>query len=333
MSFFKWSKTAANNATADGTINFAEGQSPSSLNDSCRAEMAAAAKWRDDIEGGIVTTGTSTAFVVASNQAFDTLANMSGHMVAFVPHATNTGTCTLNVDSLGAKALRSAPSVELVAGDLVAGTPYVATYFNATTEWIIHGAGAMPTYVPLGAMMDFTGSAAPNSRFVLPYGQAISRTTYAAYFALVSTTYGTGDGSTTFNVPDLRGRVVACLDNLGTGAAGRLTGATQGAALGGETVTIARAGLPNVTLSVTGTVTPTANGGSSLLAIPGGASAFDLLNGSGIPIAVYRTSAFANADTVNLASGATSSINGNTSQTATSIVQPTIALTKILRVL
>ena len=47
MTFFKWSRTAAANATADSTINWAEGQSPSSVNDSARALMAAAAKYRD----------------------------------------------------------------------------------------------------------------------------------------------------------------------------------------------------------------------------------------------------------------------------------------------
>jgi len=48
MSFWKWSRTAASNATADGSINWAEGQAPSTVNDSARAMMAAASKpeWR-----------------------------------------------------------------------------------------------------------------------------------------------------------------------------------------------------------------------------------------------------------------------------------------------
>ena len=61
MSFFKWSKTANNNANADGTINWAEGQAPSTVNDSARAMMAAAAKYRDDI-AGVTTGGTATAY-------------------------------------------------------------------------------------------------------------------------------------------------------------------------------------------------------------------------------------------------------------------------------
>lgn len=137
MTFFKWSKTAATNATADATINWAEGQAPSSVNDSARAMMAAAAKYRDDISGTITTGGTSTAYTVTSNQVFNSLANMSGKTVSFIPHVTNGSTVTLNVDGLGAKPLRSAPSTELVAGTLLAGVPYTAVYNNSTVEWIL----------------------------------------------------------------------------------------------------------------------------------------------------------------------------------------------------
>src|SRR5690242_20453498 len=113
MTLFKWSQTAASNATADSTVNYAEGQAPSSLNDSARAAMAAVAKYRDDMAGSITTGGSSTAYTVTSNQVFDTLAHLHNQVIAFVPHATNGATVTLNVDSLGAKPLRSATGVEL----------------------------------------------------------------------------------------------------------------------------------------------------------------------------------------------------------------------------
>ena len=195
MSFFKWSKTANNNANADGTINWAEGQAPSTVNDSARAMMAAAAKYRDDI-AGVTTGGTATAYTVASNQAFDSLANMDGKIIALVPHVTSgAGPVTLNVDGLGARALRSSPGVELAAGTLISGTPYVARYVNSAAEWILCSFfGANPYNVPLGAGMPYFLPAAPNSSFAFPSGQPISRTTYAALFALMGTTYGAGDG-------------------------------------------------------------------------------------------------------------------------------------------
>ena len=59
---------------------------------------------------------------------------------------------------------------------------------------------------PAGIISQFAGETAPNG-YLLCQGQAISRTTYANLFNVISTKYGVGDGSTTFNLPDLRGRV------------------------------------------------------------------------------------------------------------------------------
>ena len=58
---------------------------------------------------------------------------------------------------------------------------------------------------PVGMIVSFAGSTAPTG-WLLCQGQAVSRTTYAKLFAVIGTTYGSGDGSTTFNVPDMRGR-------------------------------------------------------------------------------------------------------------------------------
>jgi len=76
--------------------------------------------------------------------------------------------------------------------------------------------------VPVGTLLDYAGNTAP-SGYLLCYGQAISRTTYADLFAILSTTWGIGDGSTTFNVPDFRGRVAAGKDDMGGTTAGRIS--------------------------------------------------------------------------------------------------------------
>ena len=60
--------------------------------------------------------------------------------------------------------------------------------------------------MPTGSIIPFAGKTAPEG-WLFCQGQAVSRTTYAQLFAVIGTTYGSGDGSTTFNVPDLRGRV------------------------------------------------------------------------------------------------------------------------------
>jgi microcystin-dependent protein len=61
---------------------------------------------------------------------------------------------------------------------------------------------------PTGALMPFAGISAP-SGFLLCDGSAVSRDTYSELFSVIGTSYGIGDGSTTFNVPDLKGKVIA----------------------------------------------------------------------------------------------------------------------------
>ena len=219
MTLYKWSQTAIVDATVDSTINWAEGQSPSSI------MMAATAKWRDDITGIATTGGSGIAFTISSNQVITS--NTNGFTVQFTPGITNTGAVTLSVDGNTAKPLRFLTGVDLPPGVLVSGSLYQATYRLGSDEWLLHSFDAGRFIIPIGGMIEYCSTTAPNSAFVLPYGQAISRTTYTAYFAMVGTSFGAGDGSTTFNIPDLRGRVTACPDNMGGTLAGRLDTATM----------------------------------------------------------------------------------------------------------
>lgn len=82
--------------------------------------------------------------------------------------------------------------------------------------------------IPAGVMHQYAGATAP-SGYLLCDGSAVSRTTYAALFAVLSTTYGAGNGSTTFNLPDLRGRVPMGA-GTGTGLNASGTGAPSGTA-------------------------------------------------------------------------------------------------------
>ena len=74
--------------------------------------------------------------------------------------------------------------------------------------------GSVQGAAPIGSVIDFAGSSAP-SQWYFCNGQAISRTTYSALFAVIGTTYGVGDGATTFNLPDLRCTVTAGVDAMG----------------------------------------------------------------------------------------------------------------------
>ncbi len=68
--------------------------------------------------------------------------------------------------------------------------------------------------VPIGAIVSFAGTSSP-AGWMLCYGQAVSRSTYSSLFAAIGTSFGAGDGSTTFNLPDCRGRVEAGKDDMG----------------------------------------------------------------------------------------------------------------------
>jgi microcystin-dependent protein len=335
--FYNWSKTAASNATSDSTVNWAEGQSPSSVNDSARAMMASVASFRDDIAGAIVTGGTSTAYTVTSNQVFDSLAHLDGKMIAFTPHTTNGATVTLNVDGLGAKPLRSAPSVELPAGTIVQGTPYLALYNASDAAFYLHGFFNNPYTIPIGASIDFWGSTAPNSSFVLPYGQAISRTTYSALFALLSTTYGVGDGSTTFNVPDLRGRVIAGKDDMGGVAAGVLTASGVGFGQQGQSPTTlgAKGGTESKTLT-TPNLPPYTPAGSIVSTLVDGGAVFDGFTTPGTNVGVCGTATGGTqasaVSELTVSSVFTGTAQGGTS-TAVAITQPTIIANKLLRII
>ncbi len=114
---------------------------------------------------------------------------------------------------------------------------------------------AVSVLMPTASLMPYAGSSAPTGYFLCD-GSAKSRTTYSALFGIIGTNYGVGDGSTTFNIPDLRGRVIAGQDDMGGVSANRLTGLSggiNGDVLGGvgglqsHLLTAAQSGLPEHT--------------------------------------------------------------------------------------
>lgn len=104
--------------------------------------------------------------------------------------------------------------------------------------------------VPAGTILQYAGAEPPNG-WLLCDGSAVNRASYAGLFAVLGSLYGEGDGATTFNVPDFRGRVAVGRDNMGIGSANRITSA-QADVLGGyggaELVT------PTGSISLSGTV-------------------------------------------------------------------------------
>jgi microcystin-dependent protein len=182
-----------------------------------------------------------------------------------------------------------------------------------------------PYNVPLGAGMDYWGATAPNSAFAFPTGQTISRTTYATLFALIGTTYGTGNGSTTFNLPDKTGRVSAMKESAATrlvSADVGVDGGTLGSA-GGGSQTLVTANLPPYTPAGTSATIlvntfPLGNIGGAT--VGNSISQGNNANASGGPLPLGAAGAF------------TGTPQGGTS-TPIKIVQPTIICNYIMRII
>jgi microcystin-dependent protein len=129
---------------------------------------------------------------------------------------------------------------------------------------------ANTSQIPSGSVFPYVGSTAPTG-FLLCFGQAVNRTTYAALFAIIGTAYGAGDGSTTFNLPDVRGRVLAGKDDMGGSSASRLTattmtpdGNTLGASGGAQTHTLTAGQVPVLSGTVDGSTAFGSGSGNSL---------------------------------------------------------------------
>lgn len=196
-----------------------------SLSDANLAQLAAAVATYAAGSDYYTESGVADAYVaspVGSKSA--PIAYFAGMRVRFIPGNTSTGASTINVNSLGVEDIKLADgSSAITAGDIPAGVEVTLVY-DGTNFRITNGNPSSAATNPTGALIAYAGTTAP-SGWLLCYGQAVSRTTYADLFSLTGTAYGVGDGSTTFNLPDYRGRALVGLDNLGGSSANRITSA------------------------------------------------------------------------------------------------------------
>lgn len=111
--------------------------------------------------------------------------------------------------------LAARPAANAVAhGTLYRSTDASDLSWSDGTNWNSLSGGP-----PIGAVQEYAGSADPaGGAWILANGRALNRTTYSALFTALGTTYGAGDGSTTFNIPDMRGRFPLGKATAGTGS-------------------------------------------------------------------------------------------------------------------
>jgi microcystin-dependent protein len=328
MAFWNWSHTASANGNSDPGINFLENQSPGSLNDSARAVMSVLSMWKDDVSGATVTTGASQAYSLTTFSNFTSAGALTNQMVAFTPHVTNGATVTMTIDSVANIPLRSSPGVELPAGVLIAGTPYVCTYNASDSALYLQGFfGASPYLIPLGGMIDYFGNSTPGAAYAFPQGQQISQTTYASLYALFGSNKYGADGGGLFFLPDMTGRVSAMKEASATRLTATYFGGNStvlGATGGAEKETLLTANLPPYTPS--GSVALNA-GGPGAIAVATGSGGNAVTNGTGTTLSVYTV-----GEGFALTATPSFSAQGGTS-TPVVTVMPTLITNKILRVL
>lgn len=214
-------------------------------------------------------------------------------------------------------------------------------------------APVQPTVIPTGVIQMFAGSVAPNNWLICD-GSNVSRIIYADLFRVIGTTYGVGNGNTTFTLPDMRGRIP-----MGTGQGVGLTNRTLAATAGTETHTLAETNLPahghsftpsGTLLSESSHTHGSANAGShnhtsnnALLMYVGSGGGANLNAGSTYQIYNLNATIQYNGDhshgSTNSNSGHTHTFtgtagttgNGNGASTAVNHIPPSIALNFIIK--
>lgn len=117
-----------------------------------------------------------------------------------------------------------------MTGNLTLSGAPTTNNMAATKKYVddeISGIPAATDLTPAGTVIYSARSTAPTG-YLKANGAAVSRTTYSDLFSAIGTTYGSGDGSTTFNVPDLRGEFLRGLDDSRGVDSGRTLGSAQG---------------------------------------------------------------------------------------------------------
>lgn len=184
----------------------------------------------------------------------------------------------------------------------------VNTFLNNLPGWIAPQIAVVPT----GTVLDFAGTVIPEGFLDANLGDAVSRTTYAALFAVIGTTWGAGDGSTTFNLPALKRRSTVGLGGTGTAVLGNAVGNTGGT----ETHTLALTDIPSGTYTAKFNYVAATAGNSG--------TTFSSVQTTGTP----NTSAPTGSYTVNV--GVTDNF-ASPSQTAVSLYQPAAVMNKIIK--
>lgn len=300
-----------------------------------------ASTFRTSIGAG---TGNGTITSIATTSPITGGTITSTGTIGINASSTNTASYVVQRDASGnfsagtitASLSGNATSATNIAGGGAGQIPYqsaantTAMLAAGTSGQILTSNGSSaPTWgnvLPSGVMQMYGGSVTQSvssgtltttapSGWALCDGSAISRTTYSALFTAIGTTYGAGNGSTTFNIPDLRSR-----SPIGSGQGSGLTSRTLGTNYGAESVTLTANQIPTLT-SEKQSANHTHS--YSLVGSVGSPAAYGIVDNN--------TTAKPNTITTGNQSADHTHTITNSSQQPTSILHPTLAVNYIIK--
>jgi|GEM_PF-852409 len=239
--------------------------------------------------GAIRFAGSTSGYTSIQPQA------ISSSTVLSLPNATDTLVALATTDTLTNKSISGSANTlsNISYTSLATATAGSILAFNAggaaaliapgTVGQVLtsNGAGATPTMqdsdsggVPVGTIIDFGSETVPTG-YLSCNGAAVSRVTYAALWAIISTTWGSGDGSTTFNLPNLNRRTTIGSGDTGTATISNVVGSLGGTEFINQTIAqLAAHDHPSSTspmstqaTSTSGTATTIRTGGTTAITV------------------------------------------------------------------
>jgi microcystin-dependent protein len=263
----------------------------------------------NSISGGTTFTNTPTDLDTADANSYCTLLVTSHSYSGLSTLFQQTLTQFSNTNALLKQWVRMYDGTNWTAWSATAHIPDDSIGLSKLTSQVTE------LFAPIGAIIQYGGTTAPSSQWLICDGAAVNRTTYATLFVAIGVAFGSGDGSSTFNLPDLRGKFAVGKTATGYGNVLGGTGGTKDAVVVSHTHTVTSTGTN--TINVTGT---TSSDGDHIHGVRGGGSTgsagYDA--GPGAGFSTNTSSAGAHTHTVSSSGSNSISVSGTTASSGTS---------------
>lgn len=219
---------------------------PSTTADLNNAAYRVMGRYRlNSVSGGSTFTNTPSDFGTADANSYCTLLVTSHSYSGLSTIVQQILTQFTNTNTLLLQWVRLYDGTNWTAWSATAHIPDDSIALSKLTSQVTQ------LFAPIGSILQYGGATAPSSQWLLCDGTAVSRSTYAALFVAIGVAFGSGDGSTTFNLPDLRGKFAVGKTATGYGNVLGGTGGSADAVAISHTHTVTSTGTNTINVSGT----------------------------------------------------------------------------------